>query len=239
MLFAENGVIIPPVLESQISTFEQEGKTVILVAAGRNMAGVIAIADTLKSTSADAVRKFRERGCTVIMVTGDNRRTAEAIAKTLGIDRVIAEVLPDQKAAEVKALQEKGEIVAFIGDGINDAPALAQSDVGIAIGSGTDIAIESGDIVLVHDDLIDAVAALELSGKVMGRIRGNIFWAFAYNSALIPVGAGILYPFFGFTFRPELAALAMAASSVTVVTLSLLLKGYTPEAKKKRFSEMK
>ena len=167
------------------------------------------------------------------MVTGDNRRTAEAIAGKAGIDKVIAEVLPDRKAAEVRALQEKGQVVAFVGDGINDAPALAQADIGIAIGSGTDIAIESGEIVLVKNDLLDAVAALELSGKVMGRIRGNIFWAFAYNSALIPVGAGVLYPFFGFVFRPELAALAMAASSVTVVTLSLLLKGYIPEAKKR------
>jgi Cu+-exporting ATPase len=169
------------------------------------------------------------------MVTGDNRRTAEAIARTIGIDRVTAEVLPGQKAEVVKALQEKGEVVAFVGDGINDAPALAQADVGIAIGSGTDIAIESGEIVLVRDDLLDAVAALELSKKVMGRIKGNIFWAFAYNAALIPVGAGLLYPFSGFVFRPELAALAMAASSVTVVTLSLLLKGYIPEAKKRDY----
>ncbi|MFZ0004244.1 MAG: HAD-IC family P-type ATPase, partial [Methanoregula sp.] len=204
----------------------------VLVAAGGTLAGLIAIADTLKETSADAVRRFRSHGIRAVMVTGDNRRTAEAIARTLGIDQVVAEVLPDQKVAEVKALQEKGEVVAFIGDGINDAPALAQADVGIAIGSGTDIAIESGDIVLVRDDLVDAVAAIELSQKVMGRIRGNIFWAFAYNAALIPVGAGILYPLFGFMFRPELAALAMAASSVTVVTLSLLLKGYIPEAKK-------
>jgi len=231
-LMQERGIGIPADLEATIQAFEQEGKTAVILAAGGQVAGVIAIADTLKETSTDAVRRFKEHGIAVVMVTGDNRRTAEAIAKKAGIDRVVAEVLPDRKAQEVRALQEKKEVVAFVGDGINDAPALAQADVGIAIGSGTDIAIESGEIVLVKDDLLDAVAALELSKKVMGRIRGNIFWAFAYNSALIPVGAGLLYPFFGFVFRPELAALAMAASSVTVVTLSLLLKGYIPEAKK-------
>ena len=229
---ATKGVAIPEPAEAAARALEQDGKTVVWVASGTALAGMIAIADPLKETSAEAVRQFEKRGCEVVMVTGDNRRTAEAIARTLQITHVISEVLPDQKAAEVKHLQEKGEIVAFIGDGINDAPALAQADTGIAIGSGTDIAIESGEIVLVRDDLIDAVAALELSGKVMQRIRGNLFWAFAYNTALIPVGAGLLYPIFGFTFRPELAALAMAASSVTVVTLSLLLKGYVPEVKK-------
>jgi Cu+-exporting ATPase len=142
--------------------------------------------------------------------------------------------MPQDKAAEVRRLQENGGVVAFVGDGFNDAPALEQADVGIAIGSGTDVAIESGDIVLVRDDLVDAVAAIQLSKKVMGRIRANIFWAFAYNVALIPVAAGVLYPSFGITFRPELAALAMAASSVTVVTLSLLLKKYIPDAKKGR-----
>ena len=232
-LMQDRGVVVPSELDTKIQAFEQEGKTAVIVAAGGQAAGVIAIADTLKETSAEAVRRFKEHGIEVVMVTGDNRRTAEAIAGKAGIDKVIAEVLPDRKAAEVRALQEKGQVVAFVGDGINDAPALAQADIGIAIGSGTDIAIESGEIVLVKNDLLDAVAALELSGKVMGRIRGNIFWAFAYNSALIPVGAGVLYPFFGFVFRPELAALAMAASSVTVVTLSLLLKGYIPEAKKR------
>lgn len=232
-LMQDRGVIVPPELDAKIQAFEQEGKTAVIVAAGGQAAGVIAIADTLKETSTEAVRRFKEHGIAVVMVTGDNRRTAEAIAKKAGIDKVIAEVLPDRKAAEVRVLQEKGEVVAFVGDGINDAPALAQANVGIAIGSGTDIAIESGEIVLVKNDLLDAVAALELSGKVMSRIRGNIFWAFAYNTVLIPVGAGVLYPFYGFVFRPELAALAMAASSVTVVTLSLLLKGYIPEAKKR------
>jgi len=234
----DHSVPVPPDLDALISGFEQDGKTVVLVASGGGFTGLIAIADTVKETSAEAVRLFRLHGIHIVMVTGDNRRTAEAIAHMLGIDRVVAEVLPGQKVAEVQVLQEKGEIVAFIGDGINDAPALAQADVGIAIGGGTDVAVESGDIVLVRDDLIDAVAAIELSQKVMGRIRGNIFWAFAYNAALIPVGAGILYPLFGFMFRPELAALAMAASSVTVVTLSLLLKGYIPEAKKGKSKEL-
>ncbi len=228
-LMQEKGVQIPPDIESRITAFEQEGKTAVLVAAGGQMAGVIAIADTLKGTTKDAVNYLISMGLTVVMITGDNRRTANAIAQQIGIERVVAEVLPQDKAAEVKALQGKGEIVAFVGDGINDAPALAQADVGIAIGSGTDVAIESGDI---KDDLLDAVASIQLSKKVMGRIRGNIFWAFAYNSALIPVAAGILYPFFGITFRPELAAFAMALSSVTVVSLSLLLKRYIPEAKK-------
>jgi len=230
----EKSVAIPADTESQVTAFEEEGKTVIFIAAAGQIAGVIAIADTVKATTRDAVRRLKAKGLQVVMVTGDNRRTAGAIARQIGIDRVIAEVLPQDKAVEVKALQEKGEIVAFVGDGINDAPALAQADVGIAIGSGTDVAIESGDIVLIRDDLLDAVAAIELSKKVMGRIKGNIFWAFAYNTALIPVGAGVLYPFFGITFNPALAALAMAASSVTVVTLSLLLKRYIPEAKKGR-----
>jgi Cu+-exporting ATPase len=227
-------VVIPEETEARITSFEQDGKTVILIAAGNQMAGVIAIADTLKETSKDAVRQLKSMRIQVVMITGDNKRTADAIARQIGIERVVAQVLPQDKAAEVKALQEKGEIVAFVGDGINDAPALAQADVGIAIGSGTDVAIESGDVVLIKDDLLDSVAAIQLSKKVMGRIKGNIFWAFAYNTALIPVGAGVLYPFFGFVFKPELAALAMALSSVTVVSLSLLLKKYIPEAKKGR-----
>jgi Cu+-exporting ATPase len=228
----EKSVKIPAETETRITGLEKEGKTAVLVATGGEISGIIAIADTLKPTTKDAIARLREMKIRVAMITGDNRRTAEAIARQVGIDTVIAEVLPQDKEAEVKALQAKGEVVAFVGDGINDAPALAQADVGIAIGSGTDVAIESGDIVLIRDDLLDAVAAIQLSKKVMGRIKGNIFWAFAYNAALIPVAAGVLYPSFGIMFRPELAALAMAASSVTVVTLSLLLKGYIPEAKK-------
>jgi Cu+-exporting ATPase len=164
------------------------------------------------------------------MITGDNERTARAIAGGIGIDDVLAEVLPQGKAARVEKLQVQGEVVAFVGDGINDAPALAQADVGIAIGGGTDIAIESGEIVLMRDELMDVVSAVQLSRKVMSRIKKNLFCAFAYNTALIPVAAGILYPLFGITFKPELAGLAMAMSSVTVVTLSLMLKKYEPPA---------
>jgi len=228
----EKNVLIPADMEASITSFEQEGKTAVLVAAGGQPGGVIAIADTLKPTTKNAIARFRAMGIRVGMITGDNRRTADAVARQAGIDNIVAEVMPQDKEAEVRALQAKGEVVAFVGDGINDAPALAQANVGIAIGSGTDVAIESGDIVLIRDDLVDAVAAIQLSRKVMGRIRGNIFWAFAYNALLIPVAAGVLYPSFGITFRPEFAALAMAASSVTVVSLSLLLKAYIPEAKK-------
>ena len=163
------------------------------------------------------------------MVTGDNARTARAIGQVAGIDEIISEVLPQDKADKVKTLQSEAEVVAFIGDGINDAPALAQSDVGIAIGSGTDVAIESGDIVLIKNDLNDAVSAIQLARKVMARIKQNLFWAFAYNTALIPVAAGILHPFFGITLKPEWAGLAMAMSSVTVVSLSLMLKRFKSE----------
>ncbi|MFA7562633.1 MAG: HAD-IC family P-type ATPase, partial [Methanoculleus sp.] len=212
--------------------FQDTGKTAVLVAAGAEFAGIIAVADTLKPTAKGAISELKRMGLSVTMITGDNERTANAIAREAGIENVHAGVLPGDKAREVRSLQEKGEVVAFVGDGINDAPALAQADVGIAIGSGTDVAIESADIVLIRDDLIDSVAAIELSRKVMSRIKQNLFWAFAYNSALIPLAAGVLYPFFGITFRPELAGLAMALSSVTVVSLSLLLRTYTPPAKR-------
>ena len=232
ILLNERNILYPEV-EGKIVQLEEEGKTVILIAIDNVVGGIIAIADTLKERTKDAIEEFKEMKFKVVMITGDNARTAHSIAEQIGIQNVLAEVLPQDKANEVKKLQERGAVVAFVGDGINDAPALAQADVGIAIGSGTDIAIESGEIVLIKDDLIDAVAAVQLGRKVMSRIKLNIFWAFAYNAALIPVAAGILYPFFNITFKPELAGLAMAMSSVTVVTLSLMLKRYVPPAKKR------
>jgi Cu+-exporting ATPase len=230
-LFKEKNIVILKKIEDESNRLEAEGKTVMFVSSNHRLIGLLAIADTLKETSKPAVDALRQMGLKVLMITGDNTKTASSIAQQIGIEDVRAEVLPQEKASEVKKLQREGEIVAFVGDGINDAPALAQADVGIAIGGGTDVAIESGDIVLVKNDLLDSVAAVQLSRKVMARIKQNLFWAFAYNTALIPVAAGVLYPFFGVTFRPEYAGLAMALSSVTVVSLSLLLKRYNPPAK--------
>ena len=232
-LFSERNIPYSEDSERKILQLENEGKTVITIAIDGKIHGMIAIADQLKETTGDAIKELKRMGFNVVMITGDNSRTANRVAEQIGIKEVLSEVLPQDKAGEVARLQESGEVVAFVGDGINDAPALAQADVGIAIGSGTDVAIESGEIVLMKDDLMDAVSAVQLGRKVMSRIKLNIFWAFAYNIALIPVAAGILYPSFGITFRPELAGLAMAMSSVTVVTLSLLLKGYVPPAKKR------
>jgi heavy metal translocating P-type ATPase len=231
-LLKEKNIYLPEEIEKRIFQLEIEGKTVTVITFDHEVAGLIAITDTLKETTKAAIEEFKKMKFNIFMITGDNIRTAKAVAQQAGIENVLAEVLPQDKAKEVKKLQEKGEVVAFVGDGINDAPALAQADVGIAIGSGTDIAIESGDIVLIKDDLLDAVAAIQLSKKVISRIKQNIFWAFAYNAALIPVAAGVLYPFFGITFRPELAGLAMAMSSVTVISLSLLLKKYIPPVKR-------
>jgi Cu+-exporting ATPase len=170
-------------------------------------------------------------GKEVWMITGDNTRIAEAVAKEVGIDKhkVMAKVLPAKKAEKVKELQNKGKRVAFVGDGINDSPALAQADVGIAIGSGSDIAMETGEIILIKDDLRDVVTAVDLSSFTMRKIKQNLFWAFFYNSVSIPVAAGALYPFFGFLLNPMIAAAAMAFSSVSVVSNSLLMKRYKPK----------
>lgn len=224
----ENNILSPKSIEEDITRLEDQGKTVSLIAIDNNIHGIIAVADTLKETSSEAIKELKKAKLKLVMITGDNRRTAHAIADQIGIDYILSEVLPQDKAAEVKKLQEKGDVVAFVGDGINDAPALAQADVGIAIGSGTDVAIESGEIVLIKNDLLDVVAAIQLGRKVMSRIKQNLFWAFAYNTALIPVAAGLLYPFFRIAFRPEFAGFAMAMSSVTVVTLSLMLKRFEP-----------
>lgn len=231
-LLKDNNIPITNQEESDILQLEREGKTVVIMGMNGTLSCLIAVADTLKESTIDAIGELKKMGLKVVMITGDNARTAAAIGLQVGIERVISEVLPQDKSAEVKRLQDEGEVVAFVGDGINDAPALAQADVGIAIGSGTDVAIESGDIVLIKDDLMDAVAGVQVSKKVMSRIKQNLFWAFAYNVVLIPVAAGILYPSFGIMFRPEYAGLAMALSSVTVVSLSLMLKGYIPPAKK-------
>ncbi len=227
LLLKEQGIVVPTKVEEMLVGLETKGKSIMFVAFDQKLAGLIGIADVVKETTPLSMQRFKDMGLKLIMITGDNARTAQAIAQQIGIDIVQAEVLPQEKATEVKKLQEAGEVVAFVGDGINDAPALAQADVGIAIGSGTDVAIESGEIVLVKSNLLDCVAAVQLSRKVMARIKQNLFWAFAYNTALIPVAAGVLYPF-GVTFRPEFAGLAMALSSVTVVSLSLMLRGYVP-----------
>ena len=213
-------------VEKNVQKLEEDGKTVMFIAINKKLAGFIAVADTLKENSSEAVKKLELMGIDVIMITGDNPRTANAISKKVEIKRVLAEVLPQDKAKEIKKLQKEGRIVAMVGDGINDAPALAQADVGIAIGAGTDIAKETGGIVLIKNDLRDVVGAIKLSKKTVRKMKENLFWAFVYNVALIPVAAGMLYPFSGIMLNPIYAAIAMALSSITVVTNSLLLAKY-------------
>ncbi len=206
----------------------RQGKTPLYAALDDRLVAVIAVADPLKNGSREAVEALHALGLEVAMLTGDNRATAEAIAAEVGIDRVLAEVLPDQKAAEVRRLQGEGKKVAFVGDGINDAPALAQADVGIAIGTGTDVAIEAGDVILMSGDLRGIVNAVGLSKKTLRTIWLNFFWAYAYNIALIPVAAGVLYPVLGVLLNPILAAGAMSASSLFVVANSLRLRSFRP-----------
>ncbi|MBW2970597.1 copper-translocating P-type ATPase, partial [Candidatus Woesearchaeota archaeon] len=207
----------------KIRRLEQQGKTVMIVAESKKVIGLIAVADTIKETSVKAVRQLQRMKIRVFMITGDNERTAKAIAKQVGINHYFAEVMPEDKVKYVKKLQRKG-VVAMVGDGINDAPALAQADIGIAMGSGTDVAMETGDIVLMRDDLLDVVRSIKLSRMTMSKIRQNMFWALFYNSLGIPIAAGLLYPFTGWLLNPMIAGTAMALSSVSVVSNSLLLK---------------
>jgi Cu+-exporting ATPase len=230
-------------LEKKAAELLEQGKTLMFLGRDSQVAGIIALADTLKPDAKEALQALRKIGIEIAMLTGDNRRTAEAIAREAGIDRVLAEVLPEHKAGEVKKLQEEGKVVAMVGDGINDAPALAQADIGIAIGTGTDVAVETGDITLISGDLTGVATAISLSKWTMRTIKQNLFWAFAYNTALIPIAAGVLYLVFGNTgvpsglhfvlgeygfLNPILAAAAMAASSITVVSNSLRLRRFKP-----------
>src|SRR3989442_1630894 len=214
--------------ESILRAMEDAGKTAMILAVDGRVAGVIAVADTLKEHSIEAVRSLKAMGIEVIMLTGDNRRTAEAIARQVGVDQVIAEVLPAQKADVIKNLQKQGKIVAMVGDGINDAPALAQSDVGIALVSCTDVAMEAGGIVLIKDDLRDVVASIQLSRRTVQKIRQNLFWAFFYNTALIPIAAGVLAGI-GIVLNPIIAGAAMGFSSVSVVMNSMTLRRFKPQ----------
>ena len=209
-------------MASRAEKLQNEAKTVVYVGLDGEIIGLVAIQDVPKSSSKDAIAELKARGLMTVMLTGDNKRVAQAIADEVGIDRVIAEVMPNDKAQQIKELQDKGKKVAFVGDGINDAPALSTADVGIAMGSGTDIAIDSGGIVLVQNDLRGVVRALDTSKKTFNRIKLNLFWALIYNVIGIPIAAG-LFAFVGFTLSPELAGLAMAFSSVSVVSSSLLL----------------
>lgn len=222
-LMRDRGVDLGPV-QPHLDRLLAEGKTLMIVAAGERVAGVAAAADPLRPTSRRAVEGLRRRGIEVAMITGDNRQTAEAVARQLGITRVFAEVLPEQKADYVRRLQQEGKFVAMVGDGVNDAPALAAADIGIAIGAGTDVAIETADVVLMRSDPADVLRAIALSQATVGKMRQNLFWASIYNVLAIPIAAGALYPSLGIMLRPEWSALLMSASSIIVATNAVLLR---------------
>jgi len=217
-------------LQARLSALREDGATPVFVAVDGRPAGVVAIADAVKPSSREAVARLKRLGLEVVMLTGDNTGTAAAVGRRVGADRIIAEVVPRQKAAEIKALQAAGRRLAMVGDGINDAPALAQADIGIAIGTGADVAIEAGDVTLISGDLSGVATAISLSRQTMRVIKQNLFWAFAYNVVLIPVAAGALYPFFGLLLDPVFAAAAMGLSSVSVVSNALRLRGFRPHA---------
>jgi Cu+-exporting ATPase len=226
-LMKANKISIASIIKKR-EKLESEGKTAMIVAVGKKLLGIIAVADTLKEYSKPAVKALKDLDKEVILITGDNERTGKAIAAQVDIKNVVAEVLPEEKVKIIKGLQKKGKKVIMVGDGINDAPALTQADIGIAIGSGTDVAIESGDVVLIKEDLRDVVKAIELSEYSMRKIKQNLFWAFAYNTLGIPIAAGVLYPFTGWLLNPIIAGAAMAFSSVSVVSNSLLMKRFKP-----------
>lgn len=229
----------PAGLEAVAEQFAEEGKTALYIASGGKLMGILAVADPVKETSAQAIREMEKMGLSVVMLTGDHEKTAKAIQKQLGITRVVAEVLPQDKEREVRRLQEEGHKVAMVGDGINDAPALARADVGIAIGAGTDVAIESADIVLMKSDLLDAATAIQLSRAVIRNIKENLFWAFFYNALGIPLAAGVFYPILGWQLSPMFGSAAMSFSSVFVVSNALRLKGFKPSFYKKKSSAAK
>jgi Cu+-exporting ATPase len=234
-LLEQKNIQIPPKILEDSGKFEAEGKTVMFAAGSARIYGILAVGDTIKDYAQDAVSLLKNMGKRVVMITGDNQRAAKYISRLLSVDDVLAEVLPQDKESEVKNLQGRGRKIAMVGDGINDAPALAQADVGIAIGSGTDIAIESADVVLVRSDPRDVATVIDLSRYALKKIRQNLFWAFFYNIIGIPIAAGALYPFTGFLLNPMVAAAAMAFSSVSVVTNALMMARYkSPELK--RFS---
>jgi Cu+-exporting ATPase len=231
-LMDDSNIPVTETTDSKLKELEIQGKTAVLVAIDNKLAGIIGIADTIKENAKEAIDALKSMRIEVVMLTGDNERTANAVASKLGIDRVIAQVLPQEKEQVISRLKsERKNVVAMVGDGINDAPALARADLGIAIGSGTDVAKETGGIILIKDDIRDVVTALDLGKKTVAKIKQNLFWAFAYNTGLIPIAGGVLVPFLGvgiFGWLPMLAGVAMAMSSVTVVGNSLMLGRYKP-----------
>jgi Cu+-exporting ATPase len=229
-LMDERGVALGS-LARDCDAMAAAGKTPMYVAVDGRLAGIVAVADVVKRSSAAAIARLRDMGIEVAMITGDNQKTAAAIAGEVGIARVLAEVLPQDKAGEVKKLQDEGRQVAMVGDGINDAPALVQANIGIAIGSGTDVAMESADIVLMRSDLMEVPTAIELSKRTIRNIKQNLFWAFGYNVVGIPIAAGLLYLFGGPLLNPIFAAAAMSLSSVSVLTNALRLKRFRPAKK--------
>jgi len=235
-LMDDNNIHVTAAADSKLKDLENQGKTAVLVAIDNKLAGIIGIADTIKENAKETIDVLKSMGIEVVMLTGDNERTANAVASKLEIDRVIAQVLPQEKEQVISKLKGEKKVVAMVGDGINDAPALARADLGIAIGSGTDVAKETGGIILIKDDIMDVVIALDLGKKTVAKIKQNLFWAFAYNTGLIPIAGGVLVPFLGvgiFGWLPMLAGVAMAMSSVTVVGNSILLGRYKPKFAKK------